>query len=66
MNTKNQTTPKFAPNDRVNAHCCVIGCDKPATKQIFTPPFTYDDYTHSCDEHIEELKSTDGDVVENL
>ena len=66
MNTPNQVTPKCAPNDKNVAVCCVIGCGKKATKHIYTPPWTYDSYTHSCDEHIDDLMATHEDVVENL
>lgn len=64
-NTPNQQTPRCAPLDKKLAACCFIGCGKPATKYICAQPWSYDSYTHSCDDHIEEMKST-GDVVEQL
>ena len=66
MNTPNQSVPRCGPRDKQAAHCCFIGCDRPATKHIYTEPWAYDNYTHSCDEHVEELKSTENDVVEEL
>lgn len=66
MNTSNQRSPKCGPRDAKIATCCFIGCDKPATKHIYTPPWTYDNYTHSCDDHVDDLKATDGDVIEPI
>lgn len=66
MNTPNQEAPKCGPHDKLVAICCFIGCGKPATKHIFNPPWTIDDYTHSCNDHVEDLKTSDDDVVEDL
>lgn len=66
MNTENQMVPTSGPTDKLTAVCCFIGCGKPATKLIYQEPITYDNYTHSCDDHVEDLKSSDDDVVETL
>ena len=42
--------------------CCHIGCDKPATKAVHSPPFSPDDYTIMCDEHAPEYVN-DGDSM---
>ena len=34
--------------------CCNTGCGKPATKEIFFPPFRECDNTLMCDEHAPE------------
>ena len=65
MNTDNQRVTKHAGDDK-RAYCCFIGCKNNATKLIYTPGGGYEDYTHSCDDHIEDLKSTYNDVVEEL
>lgn len=65
MNIENQEVSKRGPYAK-EAYCCFIGCNKLATKHIYTPPWTYDDYTHSCNDHIEDLKATARDVVEEL
>jgi hypothetical protein len=33
---------------------------------VSTPPFHYDDYTEACGDHVEDLKSSDADVVERI
>ena len=66
MNTENQQVPKCNPTDKLTAVCCFIGCGKPATKLIYGEPMGYDNYTHSCDDHVEDLKSDNCECVATL
>ena len=66
MNTPNQQVPH---DDK--PFCCFIDADgkpclQPPKFEVFSPPFTYDDYTHACPDHVEDLKSRDDDVVRPL
>lgn len=48
-------------------YCCFIGCQKDATKHIQYDGVNegianYESYTHSCDEHVENLSEGLKDV----
>lgn len=38
------------------AHCCKVGCDKPAILWVGTQEI--EDYSHSCEDHALELAET--------
>jgi hypothetical protein len=67
MNTGEQRAPTCGTHDTQIAICCLIGCDRKATKLIYPREgIFYDAYTHSCDEHVEDMKSNEDDIVESL
>ncbi len=41
-------------------------CPQPARFYVYSPPWTYDDYTEACGDHVEDLKCTAADVVERI
>ena len=64
MTERNQRMPRRV-GDRM--HCCFIGCDWSAGFLVRPKrPLTYEDYTHACGDHVEDLKESQDDVVEPL
>lgn len=41
-------------------------CQNPALFYVYSPPWTFDDYTEACGDHVEHLKSTSSDTVEPI
>jgi len=56
-----------APDER--DRCCVVvdgqRCDQPAAWRIAGSPPAWDDYTHTCGDHVELVREP-GDLVEPL
>jgi hypothetical protein len=53
-------------------HCCHLddgdisrGCPQPARFTVYSPPFTVDDYTQLCGDHVADHKRP-GDLVERI
>lgn len=68
MNIVNQTAPQVGGK----IYCCYLDpvtgkvCEQQPRFDVRSPDSMYDDYSHACGDHVEDLKSTDQDVVTKL